>query len=434
MARGPDPDHQASDGPEIGRAAVLGAGVMGGQIAALLANAGVEVDLLDLPDGADEAGCARAGLERLRRLRPSPLFLPEVADRIRPGSLSDAAALARAEWVIEAVVEDLQVKRSLFEQVQRNLGPSAILTTNTSGLSIAALAEGLPQELQRRFFGVHFFNPPRHMKLVEVIPGPDTDPSRVEELTSFLQGRLGKGVVSCRDTPNFIANRLGLFAVMDALWRMEARGLTVEEVDAVTGPVLGRPRSATLRLCDLIGLDTLVHVAGTAHGALGHDRCRETFEAGPSLRAMVEAGLLGEKAGGGFYRRGEDGLEAIDPATLEYHPVTEVKPPLPSRGGLGERLAALIAAADDDRLARFARDHLCATLGYCAACAGEVSDSLEAIDRVLRWGFNWEAGPFELIDLIGAGVLVEALAGGRDRAAGAAHAHRRRRRRSCLPP
>lgn len=409
---GTDPAHQASDGPEIGRAAVLGAGVMGGQIAALLANAGVEVDLLDLPDGADEAGRARAGLERLRRLRPSPLYLPEVARRIHPGSLNDAAAIARARWVIEAVVEDLRVKRSLFDQLQRKLGPSAILTTNTSGLSIAALAEGLPQELQRRFFGVHFFNPPRYMKLVEVIPGPHADPSRVEELTSFLQGRLGKGVVSCRDTPNFIANRLGLFAVMDVLRRMEAGGLTVEEVDAVTGPVLGRPRSATLRLCDLIGLDTLVHVAGTAHEALGHDPCRESFEAGPSLRAMVEAGLLGEKSGGGFYRKGEDGIEAIDPATREYHPLIEVKTSLPSRGDLGERLAAVIAAADGDRLARFARDHLCATLGYCAACAGEVSDSLEAIDRVLRWGFNWEAGPFEQIDLIGAGVLVEAMGAG----------------------
>ena len=397
------------DGPGIGRVAVLGAGVMGSQIAALLANAGIEVDLLDLPEGDDEAGRARAALEKLQQLRPSPLFLPEVVRRIHPGSLSDAAAVARAQWVIEAVVEDLQVKRSLYEGLQRDLGPSAVLTSNTSGLSIASLAEGLPEDLQRRFFGVHFFNPPRYMKLVEVIPAPATDPSRLQELTTFLQSRLGKSVVACRDTPNFIANRLGVFAVMDVLRRMEACGLTVEEVDAVTGPILGRPRSATLRLCDLIGLDTLVHVAGTSHGALAHDPCRGTFEAGASLRAMVEAGLLGEKAGSGFYRRGEDGIEAIDPSTLEYHPVRQVKIPLPSRGDLGDRLAAVIAAADDDRLARFARDHLFATLSYCAACAAEVSESFEAIDRVLRWGFNWEAGPFEQIDLIGAGVLVEGL-------------------------
>ena len=403
---------RASEGMGIERAAVLGAGVMGSRIAALLANAGIEVDLLDLPDGADEAGRARAGLEKLRRLRPCPLFMPEVVRRIRPGSLDDAAAISRCQWVIEAVVEDLGVKRSLFEGIRRHLAPSAVLTSNTSGLSIASLAEGLPREVQRRFFGVHFFNPPRHMKLVEVIPGPDTDPSRVEELADFLRNRLGKGVVSCRDTPNFIANRLGLFAVMDALRRMEACGLTVEEVDAVTGPVLGRPRSATLRLCDLIGLDTLLHVAGTARDRLDHDPWRDTFEASPSLLAMVDAGLLGEKAGGGFYRRGDDGIEAIDPGTREYRPVLEVKTSLPSRGDLGERLAAVAAAADGDRPACFARDHLFSTLSYCAACAAEVADSLEAIDRVLRWGFNWEAGPFEQIDLIGAGALIEALRSG----------------------
>ena len=403
---------QASKDPRIRRAAVLGAGVMGSRIAALLANAGIEVDLLDLPDGADKAGRARAGLEKLRGLRPCPLFMPEVVRRIRPGSLDDAGAIARAQWVIEAVVEDPQVKRSLFEGIRRRLGSSAVLTSNTSGLSIASLAEGLPRDVQRRFFGVHFFNPPRYMKLVEVIPGPATDPSRVEELAAFLRNRLGKGVVSCRDTPNFIANRLGLFAVMDALRRMEASGLTVEEVDAVTGPILGRPRSATLRLCDLIGLDTLVHVAGTARDRLDHDPWRGTFEASASLLAMVDAGLLGEKAGGGFYRRGGSGTEAIDPATREYHPVTEVKTSLPSRGDLGGRLAAVTAAAGGDRLARFARDHLFSTLSYCAACAAEVSDSLEAIDRVLRWGFNWEAGPFEQIDLIGADALIEGLEDG----------------------
>lgn len=412
---GTDQAHQAADGPRIERVAVLGAGVMGSQIAALLANAGIEVDLLDLAEGGDEAGRARSGLEKLRRLRPSPLFQPEVGERIHPGSLDDTAALARAQWVIEAVVEDLAAKRSLFEELHRHLGPSAVLTSNTSGLSIAALGAALPEDLQSRFFGVHFFNPPRHMKLVEVIPGPATDPSRVEDLAAFLRNGLGKGVVACRDTPNFIANRLGVFAVMDVLRRMEAGGLSVEEVDAVTGPVLGRPRSATLRLCDLIGLDTLVHVARTAYGGLDHDPWRGTFEPGPPLRAMVDAGLLGDKSGGGFYRKGESGIEAIDPATLEYRPRRKVATPLPDRGGLGERLAAVVAPAVEDRLACFARDHLFATLSYCAACAAEVADSLEAADRVLRWGFHWEAGPFEQIDLIGARVLIEGLeAGGID--------------------
>ncbi len=391
----------------IERVAVLGAGVMGSQIAALMANAGLEVDLLDLPQGSDEAGRARAGLESLGRLRPSPLFLPEAAERIHPGSLSGTPELTRVQWVIEAVVEDLQVKRSLFERIAPGLGSSTLLTSNTSGLSIAALAEGLPADLRRRFLGVHFFNPPRYMKLVELIPGPGTDPSRMDEISTFLRSRLGKGVVACRDTPNFIANRLGLFAVMDALRRMEVDGLTVEEVDAVTGPVLGRPRSATFRLCDLIGLDTLVHVACTARDGLEHDPGRDVFEPGDEVRAMVEAGLLGEKAGSGFYRRGEGGIEAIDLATLGYRARRPVRPPLPIRGPLGERLAAVTVG--EDRLARFARDHLFATLGYCAVCAAEVADSLEDIDRVLRWGFHWEAGPFEQIDLIGAGVLIKGL-------------------------
>ncbi len=392
----------------IERVAVLGAGVMGSQIAALMANAGLEVDLLDLPQGSDGAGRARAGLESLGRLRPSPLFLPEAAERIHPGSLSGTPDLSRVQWVVEAVVEDLQVKRSLYQRIHPGLGPSTVLTSNTSGLSIAALAEGLPADLRGRFLGVHFFNPPRYMKLVELIPGPGTDPSRMEEMSTFLRSRLGKGVVACRDTPNFIANRLGLFAVMDALRRMEADGLTVEEVDAVTGPVLGRPRSATLRLCDIIGLDTLVHVTRTARDGLDHDPGRGVFEPGDGLLAMVEAGLLGEKAGSGFYRRGVGGIEAIDLATLGYRARRSVRPPLPARGDLGERLAA-VAAAGEDRLARFARGHLFATLGYCAACAAEVADSLEDVDRVLRWGFHWEAGPFEQIDLIGAGVLVKGL-------------------------
>ena len=391
----------------IERVAVLGAGVMGSQIAALMGNAGLEVDLLDLPEGSDEAGRARAGLESLGRLRPSPLFLPEAAERIHPGSLSGTPDLTRVQWVVEAVVEDLQVKRSLYERIHPGLGPSTLLTSNTSGLSIAALAEGLPADLRRRFLGVHFFNPPRYMKLVELIPGPETDPSRMEEMSTFLRSRLGKGVVACRDTPNFIANRLGLFAVMDALRRMQSDGLAVEEVDAVTGPVLGRPRSATLRLCDLIGLDTLVHVARTARDGLEHDPGRGVFEPGDRLRAMVAAGLLGEKAASGFYRRGEGSLEAIDPDTLEYHPCRAVRPPLPARGDLGARLAAV--AGGGGRLARFARDHLFDTLAYCAACAAEVADSLEDIDRVLRWGFHWEAGPFEQIDLLGAGVLIEGL-------------------------
>lgn len=396
----------------MARACVLGAGVMGSQIAALLANAGLEVDLLDLAEGDEPAGRARAARDGLPRRRPPALYLPEFVARIHPGSLvAPGAALARADWVIEAVVEDLAVKRRLLEQVEAHARPDALLSTNTSGLSIAALAADRGEGFARRFLGVHFFNPPRYMKLVEVIPGPLTARATVEAVSRLLRTRLGKGVVECRDTPNFIANRLGVFAVMDALHRMAAVGLSVDEVDAVTGVVLGRPRSATLRLCDLIGLDTLLHVAGTAHAGLPDDPARGTFLPPLAMRAMVDSGLLGEKAGGGFYRKGTHDIEAIDTSTLTYGPRGRVEVSLPTRGALGDRLAALLrTAAGGDRLATFARDHLLATLGYCAGCVAEVADGVEDVDRAMRWGFNWEQGPFAIVDAIGVQALRRAFA------------------------
>lgn len=394
----------------IERVCVLGAGVMGSQIAALLANAGLEVDLLDLPDGGDAAGLARAGIAALSSRRPPALFEPRLADRIHPGSLIDpGAALARADWIIEAVVEELDTKVQLFGGFRDLVPDSAVLSTNTSGLSIASLADGLDADLARRFLGIHFFNPPRYMKLVELIRAPTTEPTVASAMADFVGQRLGKGVVECRDTPNFIANRLGVFAIMDALHRMAAEGLSVDAVDAVTGVVLGRPRSATLRLCDLIGLDTLVHVAGTAHAALTDDPWREVFATPSVVATMLAGGRLGEKSGGGFYRKGEAGIEALDPTRGEYAARQEVSLALPTRGRLEERLQAVVAAAEEEPLARFAREHLYATLAYCAACAPQVADRLEDVDRALRWGFNWEAGPFETLDLLGPRTVVAGL-------------------------
>lgn len=396
----------------VERVVVLGAGVMGAQIAALAANAGLQVDLLDLPEGDDPAGRARAAIERLGTLRPAPLYTAALAARIRPGSF-DAAdqVLGQADWVIEAIVEDLGAKQQLLGRLAPCMGADTVVSSNTSGLSIAAIGQGLPAPLRKRFFGVHFFNPPRYMKLVEIIPGPDTDAELLRTMSNFVGQRLGKGVVSCIDTPNFIANRLGVFALVDAVHRMTEAGLSVEQVDAATGVVLGRPRSATLRLCDLIGLDTLLHVAATSYDGLephpGHDR----FAAPAVVQALVAAGHLGVKTGGGFYRKQADGIEALQlpasAAALEYRPATSVDTTLPTRGPLAERIAAVMDSPDG--LGAFAREHLMATLAYSARCAAEVAHDLEDVDRALRWGFNWEAGPFELIDLIGAGRLQEAM-------------------------
>lgn len=393
----------------VQRIVVLGAGVMGAQIAALAANAGLNVDLLDMPEGDDPCGRARAALERLGQIRPAPLYSQALAQRIQPGSFDDAAqALGRADWVIEAIIEDLPAKQQLLERLAPHMGAATVLSSNTSGLSIAAIAEVLPVGLRPRFFGVHFFNPPRYMKLVEVIPGPDTDAQVLASMSHVVSQRLGKGVVTCIDTPNFIANRLGVFAVVDAVHRMAEAGLSVEEVDAVTGAALGRPRSATLRLCDLIGLDTLLHVAATSHNGLAPHPGHERFAPLAVVQALVDDGRLGAKSGAGFYRKGDQGIEALQLNGLDYAPVTPVDTALPTRGPLAERIAAIMDS--DEGLGLFARDHLVATLAYSAQCAAEVAHSLEDVDKALRWGFNWEAGPFELIDLIGAVRLRDVMA------------------------
>ncbi len=380
--------------------AVLGAGVMGRQIAALLASAGVEVDLLDLGTADDPAGMARQAIADLPSMRPTPLFRDEDAARIRPGALHDSGpVLATAPWVIEAVVEDLAIKRSVLDLVEAQSHPDAIITTNTSGLPIASLAEGRSADFQRRVLGVHFFNPPRAMLLVEVIPGVASDPGVVESCRSWVEAGLGKRAVICRDTPNFIANRLGVFALMDILHRMGEAGLTVDAVDAVTGPLLGRPSSASLRLCDLIGLDTLAHVAHTVHDGVVDDPWRRTFATPDFLGSMIESGQLGAKTGGGFYKKVGKQIHSRDMATGDYVPRQRIRLELPLRGPLKDRLDALWDSAEP--LTQFARDHLATCVAYAADCAHRVADHLEDVDRALVWGFNWEAGPLALLDLIG---------------------------------
>jgi 3-hydroxyacyl-CoA dehydrogenase len=378
---------------------------MGTQIAALLANAGFEVDLLDLPAHGDPAGRARSALARAGNERPSLFFTPDIGLRVRPGSLEDLSCLAEADWVIEAVVEDLSLKRSVLSRVCEAISDTCVISSNTSGLSIGGLCDILPPGSSPRFLGIHFFNPVRQMRLVEVIPSAHTDPANLAKMTAFVEDHLGKKVVECRDTPNFIANRLGIFALMDALHRMVSGALSVEEVDAVTGPLLGRPRSATLRLCDLIGLDTLVKVAGTAYDNLVDERQRDVFKPPAFVERMLDAGLEGVKSAGGFYRKAEAGIEVLDLGSLQYRPSTA-----PELGTLTTtaatrdsrmRLQATYNCEGGGRLARFARDHVNAVLVYAAEHAASMARELTQVDLAMQYGFNWELGPFEMIDAIG---------------------------------
>ena len=392
---------------QINRVAVVGAGVMGAQIAATLANAGLEVDLLDLSTDEQPAGLAEQGLTRALNARPPAFYVPELAARVTPLGLDDLGPLGAADWVIEAIVEQLEPKRALLERIEAAVASTAIVSTNTSGLSISGLAAGRSAEFAARFLGTHFFNPPRYMRLVELVPGRETRNDLATEMAAFLTNRLGKEVVFARDTPNFIANRLGIFAIMDILHRMEEAQLTVELVDALTGPVLGRPKSATLRLCDVIGLDTLAHVARTGYENLPHDTMRDRFLASPALQGMLDAGLLGAKAGGGFYRKVDSKIQAIDLRTLEYRDLEPVElgelDAVIKTRDLGDRLRLLWG--HDGSLSGFARKHVARVLDYAANNAKEIADDVSQIDRAMKWGFNWEAGPFELWDLIGADLV-----------------------------
>ena len=388
---------------------VLGAGVMGGQIAALLACAGHKVRLLDLPLAGDEAGRARQGLEKALVSRPPAFYLVEMAQRVELGSMEDLACVGPADWVIEAVVEESAPKQALLARLEPYLHDGLVISSNTSGLSIAELARGRSPEFCRCFLGVHFFNPPRYMKLVEVIPGPDTDPAIVQQMVDFLTEELGKGVVRGRDTPNFIGNRLWTFAVCDMLQRMERDGLRVAEVDALTGPLMGRPQSATLRVCDIVGLDTVAHVAETSYEGLPADPWRSLFALPAFYRRMLEENLLGAKVNAGFYRKAESGIEALDLDTFAYQPVQKVET---LASALSERSPArrLRALWDDPGpWGQLGRAHLTAVLAYAAEHAADIAGDIVQIDQAMRWGFNWALGPFELWDLFGIEEVVRAL-------------------------
>ena len=405
-------------GKPIDTVAVLGAGVMGASIAAHLANAGLKVLLLDIPPKDSKPGDKRArnrltaeGLERARKARPASFFSPRFESLVTVGNLEDdLAAAAKADFIIEAIIENLEVKRALYSRLEA-LGGEAVIASNTSGLRMKELLEGRNESFRKRFCITHFFNPPRYLKLVEIVAGPDTAPETLARAEALCGGILGKGLVRAKDTPNFIANRIGTFALLRALDLAVKEGYTVEEVDMILGPATGRPKSAVFRTADLVGVDTLVHVARHCHEALTSDERRETFAVPPVLEELVKRKWLGSKTGQGFYKKQGDQILQLDLKTFEYGP--QKKPRFPSIGAtkgvddVDERLRRMVGG--DDRAAAFARTVLYETLAYSAARMPEIADDVVEVDRAMRWGFGWDRGPFETWDALGMKATAEKM-------------------------
>jgi 3-hydroxyacyl-CoA dehydrogenase len=404
--------------PRVGSAVVLGAGTMGAQLACLLADAGARVALLDI-----DAATATRGLERATKLRPAALRLPANAARITPGGFDELErAIHGADWVIEAIVEQAEPKRLLFERIDLAITAlptdeaAPLISTNTSGLPIARLAEGRSARFRRAFLGTHFFNPPRYSRLLELIPTADTGPDRLAWIEDVGSRRLGKGTVRANDRPAFIANRLGVHGLLTALALAGELNLGVDEVDDLTGPLIGRPKSATFRTLDLVGLDVAVAVADHCHADLVDDPERERFAVPPILRRLIEEGRLGEKTGAGFFRKVDGEILVLDLATLEYHPrrraaspvldVAHAEPDLRRRFGV---IAEAAARTPDDRVAAFLWRLTAATLSYAATIGPEAAADAGAVDRAMSWGFGWEIGPFGLWDALGVARVAERL-------------------------
>ena len=382
---------------------------MGSQIAGLLADRGIPCDLLDLR-GDDDApsALAESAIERLLTLKPAPLSNPAAVELIRPGNFDDDLhRLAEADWIIEAVSEDLAVKRAIWARVAAHARADAIISTNTSGIPVATIAEALPQRLRSRFLGAHFCNPPRYVPLLEVISTADTDPAVASAVSEIASTLLDRGVVPAYDVPNFIANRIGAYSLMLTLKAMDESGLGPDEVDGITGLPMGRPSSATFRTLDVVGIDVFLAVVENSLAAADDEDERAVLEPTGYLRELVERGWVGQKAGKGFYKRVKDGgkstILALDVDRFEYRERRSFTTPslkiAAETEDVAERLKNLAAA--DDAAGHFAWRILSRTLAYSAGMVGIVAADIVSIDRAMRWGYAWESGPFEIWDALG---------------------------------
>jgi 3-hydroxyacyl-CoA dehydrogenase len=392
---------------EIKKVAVLGAGVMGSGIAAHLANAGIPSLMFDLerPDKQRKA---------LLKSKPAALLHPDLIGLIEPCSFkTDLARYAECDWIVEVVTERLDIKRSVFAGVREHMKPGTVVTSNTSGIPIAAMTEGTPEEFRKNFFVTHFFNPVRYMHLLELVCGPETDPEVFKAFADFGEQALGKGIVEGKDTPNFVANRIGTYGMMVTLHKMASYGMNVPQVDKVFGTAMGRPKSAVFRTADLVGLDTLAHVAANCRENLPDDSYRTAFEVPTFLTTMLEKNILGDKTRGGFYKKTKDAsgkrqILALNLETIEYEAQEKVR--FESLGAVrniedvGARVKAMLAHGDN--ASNFAWDVTADVLIYAATLLGEIADDVSNIDRAMRWGFAWDEGPFQTWDSIG---LVESV-------------------------
>ena len=417
----------------INKVAILGAGTMGARIAAHFANAGVPSYLLDIvpadvPSGANSAArnkIAAAGLDAAKKSKPAAFMDSSLARLVTVGNFDDdLKKLAEVDWIIEAVVENLDLKRALLRKVEAIRKPGTIITTNTSGLPVGKIAEGFSDDFRRSWFGTHFFNPPRYMRLLELIPTPESDPALIDLISRFCDVRLGKGVVLAKDTPNFIANRIGTFSVLNVMRLMQEMDLSIEDVDALTGQAVGWPKSATFRTIDLVGLDILGHVVGNMTANV-HDE-RSELRLPDFFTQMLNRKLLGDKTKGGFYKKNvarapspaeaakeepgkQDERLALDWKTLEYRPRQKPKfaalDMAKNIDDTGARLRMLLglegAPQKPDKAQTFLWSSLSDLWTYSANRVPEISDSIVEIDRAMRLGFNWELGPFELWDAAG---------------------------------
>jgi 3-hydroxyacyl-CoA dehydrogenase len=398
----------------INSVSILGAGTMGAQIALHCANAGVPALLLDMT-----ADLARQGLEKARKLKPDPQFTPDAYKLVTIGGFdTDLDRIAKTDWIMEAVVERLDIKQQLLARVDEKRRQGSIVSSNTSGIPIAALAEGRSDDFRRHWLGTHFFNPPRYLRLLEIIPTAETDPAVVAAMTRFGDHTLGKGVVVAKDTPNFIGNHIALYGVARTLEVLASGKYTIEEIDAITGPALGRPGSATFRTMDIAGIDVLAHVLRNLNERLPNEADRAAFAVPTLVQQLIERGALGEKTGKGFYERrksaaGETEIWTLDPATLEYRPKQSARIASIEAGksmdDLGERVRMLFHAKD--KAGEFLRATLAPTLVYTARVTPDIANSIDDVDRVMRWGFGWDLGPFELIDIIGVRDVLAAAEG-----------------------
>jgi 3-hydroxyacyl-CoA dehydrogenase len=409
----------------IRKVAVLGSGVMGSRIACHFANIGVEVLLLDivpnalLPEeeskkltldhSAVKNRIVNNALQAAIKSSPAPLYLPGFASLISTGNLNDdLSKIADADWVIEVVIERLDIKKQLLEKVEQLRKPGSIISSNTSGIPIKMMNEGRSEDFRKHFLGTHFFNPPRYLALLEIIPGPDTDPEVIHFLMDYGDRLLGKTTVLCKDTPAFIANRIGVFGIMSLFHSVDKLGLTVEEVDKLTGPVLGRPKSATFRTCDVVGLDTLVHVAKGLHQGLKQDEANALFEPPAWIESMVKNNWLGSKTGQGFFKKvknadGSSEILVLDLKTLSYRPQQKAKfaslEATKQIDDLKKRLPMLLHGKD--KAGEFYRANFFGLFSYVSHRIPEISDQVYPVDEAMRSGFGWDLGPFEYWDALG---------------------------------